>query len=248
MQKDKETFPDFQNMQGIRAYEEGKTMQAIKYFKQAISLNQTYVEAYVNLGVTYSDSGLKDDAVKAFERAYLLDPNYMDTFGLTVTKREEATSAHKRMALEYMNKNQFQDALMEIEIACRKKPNYPDYYNIRGVILIKLKRFEEALESIKKALELNPEYDSAKSNLALIHYYRGLHYFETGLEMEAVKEWKRSLIIDPVKSLVKLHLNQEKDKITMRITCPGCKEMLNLDWKYCPYCGSKRRQDATLPD
>ncbi|MDD5091309.1 MAG: tetratricopeptide repeat protein [Candidatus Wallbacteria bacterium] len=239
----KETlYPDHYNQQGVDCYSEGKMMQAIKHFKTAISLNKTYVEAYVNLGVTYSDCGLKDDAVKAFERAYALEPTYLDAFGLKVCKREAPAEMHRKLALDFMGKNQFQDALMEIDRAL-DKVDYADYHNLKGVLMIKLKKFEDALESIKKALEINPEYQAAKKNLALIHYYRGLNFFEIGLEREAIQEWKRSLIIDPVSSMVTLHLNQEKDKITMRITCPGCKEMLNLDWKYCPYCGSRRKRE-----
>lgn len=239
----KEFFPDYHNLKGIKYYKHGEMIEAIKSFKKAIKLNNTYIEAYINLGVTYSDCGLKDEAVKAFEKAYMLDPNYLDKYGLKVAKRQDEANKLKQISLDFFKRNEFERALSEINKAISLKNTYADLYNLKGVILIKLKRFEEAKETLKKALEINPEYETAKSNLALVYYYQGLLYFETGLEHEAIREWKRSIILDPVHSMVKLHLNKGEDKITMKITCPICKEILNTDWNYCPYCGSKRRGD-----
>lgn len=240
MEREKELYPDYQNYLGVKYYKDGKMMEAINSFKKALSLNRSYVEAFVNLGVTYSDCGLKEDAVKAFERAYILDQNYLNKYDLKVDEREKRHNKHKKLAKEYLKKNMFDDAVYEIDEAIEYGQNFADLYNFKGVILIKLKKFDEAMENIKLALKINPEYQAAKSNLALIHYYKGLHYFENGMDQKAISEWKRSLIIDPVKSMVKAHLSKDEDKITMKITCPGCKGMLNTNWKFCPFCGEKR--------
>jgi tetratricopeptide (TPR) repeat protein len=240
MEREKEFYPDYHNFLGVKNYKTGNMMEAINCFKKAISLNKTYVEAFVNLGVTYSDCGLKEDAVKAFERAYVLDQNYLNKYDLKVEKRERPHALHKKLAKEYLSKNMFEDALYEIDEAIEHGASFADLYNFKGVILIKLKRYDEAMENIKLSLKINSEYQAAKSNLALIHYYKGLHYFENGMDQKAIAEWKRSLIIDPVKSMVKVHLSKDEDKITMKITCPNCKGMLNTYWKYCPFCGEKR--------
>jgi predicted TPR repeat methyltransferase len=55
--------------------------------------------------------------------------------------------------------------------------------------------------SLRRALELNPEYVSAHVNLGLLQYRRG-HV------SEAMKTWERALEIDPKHQFARIYLTQ----------------------------------------
>ena len=66
------------------------------------------------------------------------------------------------------------------------------HYNI-GLVLNKIERFEEALESYKRVVALNPNYTSAHHNMGVI-YLINLKKYE-----EAVICCKKALELDPKK-------------------------------------------------
>lgn len=57
-------------------------------------------------------------------------------------------------------------ALLECEAAIELNPNAAEAHNLRGLILDLLERPEEAMQSYREALRLDPNFEEAQANLA----------------------------------------------------------------------------------
>ena len=57
-------------------------------------------------------------------------------------------------------------ALVNCETGIRFSPRDPDLHYLRGVILVRQKRYDEARAAFKRALDLDPGYTDARANLA----------------------------------------------------------------------------------
>jgi|GEM_PF-3747376 len=234
-------YPDILNKKGLSLLKKRRYSDAIRFFKKAIDKNAKYVEAYVNLGITYSDAGLREEAVRAFTKASILDPLYMDKFGLDLGKRKRRDDlVFIKEAKTAYDKSDFGIAMEYIEAAVALKPDYPDYRNFQGEIYLKLERLHKARMCFEKALELNPSYWKAKRNLAYILYLKGLEFYSDGMTNEMLKLWRKAISIYPRTKLLKLAVNLEFTEARLKIRCTNCENYIEKEFKYCPYCGLKR--------
>ena len=65
---------DFLYAQANRAYSEGRYDEAMEEYKEVLSLDPTYSEAYVGLGHIAMVQGHRGEAIEYYEKALLLDP------------------------------------------------------------------------------------------------------------------------------------------------------------------------------
>jgi tetratricopeptide (TPR) repeat protein len=86
-------------------------------------------------------------------------------------------------------------AIEHYTAAMRLDPNYSEYYNERGNLLLKLGRLEEAERDYRRAIELSPPYFEVWSNLGQCHRVRGR------ME-EAITAYDRSLDLKPDQPMV----------------------------------------------
>jgi tetratricopeptide (TPR) repeat protein len=61
---------------GFSLMENGKWEKAIIRFNKASVLNPSHPQSYGNMGLCYAQMGRKQDAIDAFDRAIMIDPNY----------------------------------------------------------------------------------------------------------------------------------------------------------------------------
>jgi tetratricopeptide (TPR) repeat protein len=61
--------------EGVRHYQSGDLEEAIGEYRQAVSIDSNYSEAYLNLGVIFKIQGDVDGARSYFEKALALDPH-----------------------------------------------------------------------------------------------------------------------------------------------------------------------------
>lgn len=60
---------------GLKSYEQGDIESAITFFKQAIDLDPSFVDAYFNLGAIYKKQKKYYNAIEAFNKAVEMNPN-----------------------------------------------------------------------------------------------------------------------------------------------------------------------------
>lgn len=75
---DLDTFIRAQNIfkKGVQLMENGKWEQAIAAYEETLTLNASTPQPHGNMGLCYARLGKKEDAIKSFDRALVIDPNY----------------------------------------------------------------------------------------------------------------------------------------------------------------------------
>jgi tetratricopeptide (TPR) repeat protein len=122
-------------------------------------------EALNSLGIAYEAAGRPADAIRAFDKLLVLDP----TNGLALQNK---ASVVLRQALNSKNPAEQQRLVTEAERLCRQAldadPSLAKAYTTLGVILANTARRSEAIDSWKKAVQLDGTELNALYNLTLL--------------------------------------------------------------------------------
>jgi len=156
-----------------------------------------YMRGKVNVGSENPDNN--NAAIKLFEQSVAADPNFAAAYAelaraCTIKARYSGTAAEKHKLYE--------DAEVDVEKALAIDPNLAEGHFARGLILwTPYKRFphEQAIQSYRRAIELNPNFDEA-------HHQLGFIYFHIGLLDKAQQEIEKALAINSSNTLARYRL------------------------------------------
>lgn len=142
----------------------GRYDVALSLYKKALTLQapnpkRTRAQILTNIGVIYGKAGDYEKAFGFYQKALEVSPKQLKP-------RYNAT-----MALIGMGK--WEEALQQVDDLIVRKPEDKDSNNLKGSILLKLKRPEEALLYLQKSLDMDPTYFKALINM-------GIALFQTG--------------------------------------------------------------------
>ena len=191
--------------------------QALTYFQQAIARDSTYARAYSGLADTYLtlyDYGLMPEAQStpnvraATTRALALDPDLAD--------------AHASLAHLRLHEWNWAAAEHEFRLAIDLDPGRAPTYHWYALALTTVGRVGEAVEAMRKAVELDPlslrmnadlgmalfaarDYDRAiqqevktlglAPNLSTAHWIQSMAYEQKGMLAEAEREVQKALAL-----------------------------------------------------
>ena len=143
-------------MKGADALFEGDLAEAERLFLQASETDSTNYLAYYNLGLLASDQDRLEEARTYLEKALSLKENDADILTALGT-------VHLKSGQDAEAEKLFQKALElgESEVL----------YNNLGTILFRRKDYRKAKELYRKALDMNPDYQEARENIALANFY-----------------------------------------------------------------------------
>jgi tetratricopeptide (TPR) repeat protein len=165
-----------------RAYRETKHYdEAIEEFKKAIALDTKQPRAHYNLGLTYL---LKDGALSLKEAA--------EEFRIELSVYPEEFLAVYNLGLVCVVERKYEEAVKLLEKASRLRPQNPDVRLFLGNAYHGLSQFERAIESIRKAMELNPLLDKISAHAAEAHFLLGQSLVRVGRAEEGEKELERA--------------------------------------------------------
>lgn len=154
-----------------------KTFQCAQ---KAISLNESPI-AHALLSWTYTVTKQHEKAIEEAEKSIALGPNSADAYAWYANTLLMVREPAKALSL--------------IENALRLNPFPPGwYFLLLGVAYRALGRYEEAIETLKKAIDLEPRF-------LLAHLALGVTYIFDGRESEACAEAEEVIRIDPKFSL-----------------------------------------------
>ena len=167
--------------------EEKKTDEAITVFQQAIALEPENAYYFYLLGFAYY---IKSDYVKAVEEltnAIRMNPYAAEFFGL--------------LGHVHIGQLKYETALEKADEGLALDPENITALNARSIALNKLRRTDDAVETMKTTLSMDPDN-------AITHATVGWNFLEKGKHKEATIHFREALRIDPDMSAAKTGLKE----------------------------------------
>ena len=140
-------------------------------------------------GACYAGLGQLGSAVKSYEKAIAINPNYAKA-------HYNLGNAMHDLALKGLG--HLDDPIKSYKRSLEIDPDYAEAHNNLGNVLKDLGRLDEAFESFEKALAINPEYLEA-------YYSLGIVLFDLGQLNEAAQSYQKAIEINP--SFTQAHNN-----------------------------------------
>ena len=191
--------PIYYNVRGNVYRELMQLDDAVKEYQHALTLNEAYAEAHVNLGIALTALEKETEAIIHLKKAIAINP--------------EITTALNQLADIYLRQGHFNEA-RDLLLASLKKntDDIPVCYRL-GIAYYKLQDLEQARFYFENVLMFNHKYEEINQYLgntyleiqdhekALYYYYRQLEYnpfFETyyniGVLLMMKERLKESLV------------------------------------------------------
>jgi tetratricopeptide (TPR) repeat protein len=166
-----------------------------------MSASSTAYDAYMRGMVKVGSENPADNqaAINLFEQATSADPHFASAYAelsraYTIKARYVASDAER--------KKSYEDAEVAVDKALAIDPNLAEGHFARGLMLwTPYKRFPhaQAIQSYRRAIELNPNFDEA-------HHQLGFVYLHIGMLDKGQQEIEKALAINPSNTLARYRL------------------------------------------
>ena len=148
---------------GVALKRQGKLDEVIAEYRKAIEINPSYATAHNNLGQALRGQGKLDEAIAEYRKAIEIDP--------------KSATAHNNLAWALSTspdkEGQYSDAKQAVTWARRANelsPENGNYRNTLGVALYRAEQWQEAIDTLEKAITLGAEKPYSELFLAMAHW------------------------------------------------------------------------------
>ena len=189
---------------------QGNHIEAIKYYRDALTLAPNDPTILSNYGSSLNLTGQNKEAFSALEKAIQLNPRSpefsynaanilydLGKFELSLKFYERATvlnnqyfEAHNNLGKALFNLRRYGEALIHYDKVLFLNPTFHEAWVNKAITLHDLKRYEEALPLYDEAIRLNPSYAEA-------WYNRALTLKDLTQLLDARASFDRAIEIDP---------------------------------------------------
>jgi tetratricopeptide (TPR) repeat protein len=183
---------------------------AERYYKELLRLNPSHLAASVRMAFLLRQAGKISETKDVLKQAVKTNPENIQVLTLLASVSEEvgdvddAEILYKKilaikqddeeilanLASLYIRKRQHQLALETLDLLFKTKKGMARGYTVQGIVFVQLGRFNDAKESLLKAIAEDPTQ-------AVAHYNLGLVYQHNGEGELAKQEFERSQVLDP---------------------------------------------------
>jgi tetratricopeptide (TPR) repeat protein len=159
---------------------------AAQQFNKAVEINDKIVDAYIGLATSQKLAGNLSDAVGTLSLAAAIQPNSTLLFAETAALRfQDGLRENLPFDNQYDNVQDDPINLTRAVIDAHlqqitHRPQNPDLHYRLGVLMMSIGRLAESIQSFQTVLEINPDYNRARSKLAIC-------LFETDRKSEALE-------------------------------------------------------------
>lgn len=188
--------------------------QALRAFEHSIALDPDLPFPHNGLGVVLQEKGMLDEAAMEFETAIDIFPDYtaahlklgwiyylMSDYDAAIAEYKRVLqttddpqftlNAHNSMAHAFLAKENHTEAINEFAAVIKIDPNHAEAYYHLGLVALKLELYEDAIQPLEKALELDPAINPELSkNLSFA-------YTQAGLYDKALTQCNKALSVEP---------------------------------------------------
>ena len=160
----------------VKLYSSGQIKKTLSTIETLIK-NFPYELSLFNIrGVCYMAIGQLESAVKSFEKAITINPNYAE--------------AHYNIGVALQGLGKLDEAIKSYEKAIAIKHEYPNAHNNLGNILLELRQLDAAVDHFEWAVAFKPDYAEAHNNL-------GVTFQELGQLDMSITSYEKALAIKP---------------------------------------------------
>lgn len=160
---------------GKKLFDAKKFAEAIKEFDNAIKMDATYFEAYLDRGRANEELGNNDLALQDYSKTIVLNPKYAPGY------------FYRAHLEEKLGKDQ--SAIVDYTEAIKLNPDYSDSYVNRGMLYVKTKQPASALTDFNKAISLDGKN-------AEVFYQRGIVYRDMNKNTEALADFSKAAALN----------------------------------------------------
>ena len=172
-------FPsDYQlyNLLGTIYFKMHRFKEAESMYKKSIELNPEFAPLWYDLYLFYKERNDRQKALFYLKEAMKRDPSYKAELYFTE-------------AQQYLDDMKLDKALERINKAINLESKASAYYNLKGIILRRQKRFKEALEFFEEALKLDPFSAQVYNNIGILYSLvdkkdLAIQYFKKALSLK----------------------------------------------------------------
>jgi tetratricopeptide (TPR) repeat protein len=199
---------ELHNALGWTLFQDARPAEAVVEYQRALELDPDHVKSHNNLALARVELERLEEAATHFERSVALEPKaeiYSD-LGFIMARlgrSQEAfanyekalaldpacPSAHLNLAVTYVQEGKFAAAESHYRQALPGRPG-AETHNGLGYVLARQGRTEEAIAEYRRAIEANPQFTPAYTNLAQ-------ELVAQGKPEEAIEYYDRSLAQQP---------------------------------------------------
>ena len=144
-------LPDLRNVLGLELLALGRPAEAADELRVYVREHPRDADAWSNLGNALDALGRNNEALDAFVHAVDVDPNN----GLS----------QRNLALQYLQANDFDNAVAHARAGVRLTPNDADAHNLLGLALIGQQKVDDAIAEFRTSLRLRPTNNDASGYL-----------------------------------------------------------------------------------
>ena len=194
----------------LELYSDGLIREALNA-TESLKINYPDESLLFNIsGVCYKAIDQLQDAIKSFEKAVIINPNFTDAYynlGLTfqelnmleaaVKSYEKAIEiqpnyavVHNNLGIVFRELGQINDSINCYKKAIASQPDFIEALNNLGNVLKESDRLDDAVKFYEKAIVLDPNFADAYNNIGIV-------LFETGQFNDAIKFYEKALEVEP---------------------------------------------------
>lgn len=154
---------------GMHFLRQQRFSAAADQFNRAAEINDEIVDAYAGLCVSQYYAGKRNEALQTLALASAIEQNSILLFSETATLYfQAAQDAHDGNVSATDRKIIFLgDVVRAFEVQTRKQASNADILYKYGILLMAADREDEAADSFRRALEVNPTHTRSRTKLAL---------------------------------------------------------------------------------
>ncbi len=215
----------YHNKKGWESLQAGNAYSAIVSFQGALSQNPKYKESLLGLGYAYVQTQGYNESIKLFDKVLKLYPdNEQALMGMAkaytgLGRYKEAMKLYDRLnELSYANNEsrygmaylyyKMGKMLWAKRLCDRILQNDPYYYDallLYADIKAKDKRVDDAIDFVKKAIDVKDDYPDAFVKLAEMLYLKYVYSGDSAYLLQATDELQKALVMN------KTHLQANRD-------------------------------------
>lgn len=168
--------PELYFQRGVYYYEREEFEPALQDFYQAVNIDDTYIDAYINIAYILIKQEKYERAITVLSKIIEADQTDAEYYSIRGT------------VYYLLNKNN--KALQDYNMALTLDTENADLYCDRAELLAELQRYEEAIPDYNKAIELD-------SSNAKYYNSRGHTYFLLSNHKEALTDFNKAITLQP---------------------------------------------------